>query len=281
MLATDTLSFHEAARLLRQKLQTGFSQAAFRLNCAKMVLQVQLAYQQLYPDHFNEKLAKHMFSVRLSDLLDETQTDKLRDSLMDAVAQLFPIDVDAMEANWQPGEDAVIYIEAQNISMSWDEFDELLQSPLDLAASSDALAFPMLIWSINNDVSGETWETLSEALGWNTRCPKYGANTYIDRVSLRARLKKQGLLPFETAILFAWKDTGNYFIDFDPYDESNYGPAYSFSADAICELAREYQQALPIIREYNQAMKMLDDDPSIFDTLTRLIEQSLVEREKK
>jgi len=281
MLATYTLSFYEAARLLRQKLQTGFSQAAFHLNCAKMVLQVQLAYQQLYPDNFSERLAKHMFSVRLSDLLDDTQTEKLRDSLMDAVAQLFPIDVDAMEANWQPGEEAVIYIEAQNISMSWDEFDELLESPLDLAISSDALAFPMLIWSINNDVSGETWETLSEALGWNTQCPEYGANTYIDMVCLRARLKKQGLLLFETAILLAWKDTGNYFIDFDAYDETNYAPVYSFSADALCDLAKEYQQALPIIREYNQAMKMLDDDPTIFDTLTRLIEQSLVEREKK
>lgn len=281
MLATATISFNDAARSLKRKLQVNFELASFCLDRAKLALEVYLAYQRLYPDDFREKLKKHMLPFRLGDLRDGLQAEHLQNNLIDAVGALFPIDMDATDMNWHSGDEMVVIIESQNMSMSWDEFNELLENPENLAGNRDSLAFPMLIWSMGQDLTGNAWKTLSKYLGWNTKCPDYGEDTYIDMVALRARLRKHNLEPFETAILVAWKDTGNYFIDFDPYDETNYEPLPPFNADTLCDLAQAYRQALPILDEYGKAMKILRNDPTVFDRLTRLMEQSFVEREAR
>ena len=279
MLAT-AISFNDAARFLRRKMQVDFEAAAFCLDRTKLALQVYLAYRQLYPTDFKAKLEKHMLPFCFDDLRDVKQVERFHDKLLDAVGDLFPIDVDGTDMNWRAGEPIVI-IEPQNLSMSWDEFDELCENPEELADQSDTLAFPILIWSMGHGFKGETWKLLSDNLGWDTVSPNYGDDTYIDMLALRARLRKHNLEPLAMAIRVAWKDTGNYFVDFDPNDETSYEPFPPFSADTLCSLAEEYQEAIPILQEYGQAMALLRSDPTVFDKLTRLIEQSFVEREKR
>ena len=280
MNAMLSLNFGEAKHMLMRRQQIPYRLAAFSLDHTKLALQVYLAYQRLYPQDFKEQLKKFMLPFHLEHLRDDPQVESLRNRIIGAVAALFPIEEDAIYQNMDEADSQVLVIEPQNYSMSWDEFSELIDDPGNLAIHKDTWAFPMLIWTLGYSVGDKTWDILSDNLGWNVKYPKrmVESDTYILMPRLAARLKKAGLSIFVNAIQVAWHDTGNYFFDFDPYDESNYEPLPPFTADSICDLKREYDKAKPIIEEYERAERMLRADPSIYQTLVDLMDQSLEER---
>ncbi len=280
MNAMDSLTYGDVKGMLLRRQQVPYRQAAYSLEHTKLAMQVYLAYRTLFPDDFKEKLKRFMLPIRLDDLRDDPKVLNLRSRIIDAVRDVFPIEEDAIFQNMDEGNDQVLIIEPQNYSMSWDELNELIEEPQNLALNKENWAFPMLVWTIGYSVDERTWTILSDNLGWNVKYPKHmvTSNTYVLMPRLRARLKKVGLSVLLTAVQFAWHDTGNYFIDYDPYDETNYDPAPPFTAECICELKEEYEEAKPILAEYETAMKMLRADPSIYQTLVDLMGQSLEER---
>lgn len=280
MNVIHSLTYGDVKRMLLRRQQVPYRQAAYSLEHTKLAMQVYLAYRKLFPDDFKEKLKRFMLPIRLDDLRDDPKVVNLRNRVIDAVRDIFPIEEDAIFQNMDEGNDQVLIIEPQNYSMSWDELHELIEEPSNLALNKENWAFPMLVWIIGYSVDEHVWNVLSDNLGWNVKYPKHmvTSNTYVLMPRLRARLKKVDLQVLLTAVQFAWHDTGNYFIDYDPYDETNYDPAPPFTAESICELKEEYDQAKPIIAEYDTAMKLLRVDPSIYQTLVDLMGQSLEER---
>ena len=259
------LPFDEARNWLREQRQTTYHEARSVLLDCRSFFQVHLAYQKIYPEDY---------AKRIEGFLPRSFVGKeiyLQEKSVEAVGAIFPVVEDA-----SLGDDALaaIYIEPQSPSMSWDELDELLEGELTLS-DPEALAFPMLIWSIGNSIDRETWERLDEIFGWGVVWPKRLIQTkrYIDAEVLHKKLKRAGLEDFMTSIKIAWRSTDNPFLDFDEnYPDYEH---YEFSVEDICSLAADWVASFPLVQSDSRAMDMLRADPSLLQKVVDIMGKSL------
>jgi hypothetical protein len=268
-----TLSFDDARAILEQKHQVDFHFAEHVLSNIDKVMQVYIAYQQIFPEDHKARLEK-LLPARLAELRNKN-TD-LVFKCVEAVGNLFPINEAMLEEIEQ-----YIWIEPQSPSMSWEEFDALLEDenadPNDYYFSSQ-LSFCMLVWCIGNSINRETWERLDAMFGWGgipwpERMIKTNRN--FNSKLLQKNLKRAGLEDFMTSIKIAWRSTDNYFFDFDEnysYEEQD---TPTFDARCICKLYHEWQAAKPIAESNQRAELMLLQDPSILQKVVDIMGKSL------
>lgn len=267
---TQGVSFEAAKLFIRQKQTVDFSVAVRELSKLNALANIHCAYQQLFPEDHKTKLKDFPRSLLEARANPETLDDKVVEQL----GNLFPMEDEVFLEDY-----AYIGIQPQNISMSWDEFGELLENP-DEFNRSDDLAFPIMIWSIGNEVDRDTWDTLAENLGWNARWPEQliSHEVYIDVEALRKNLDAAGLGVFMASILMAWKDTGNIFLDFDPYnDEENYP---CFTVESIVELYHLWEEARPYLEQDAAAMALWNQQPDILQTVVDIMERCSKPRDK-
>lgn len=264
-------SYAEALSFLRARRLVDFESAEGSLGEMVHISQVFQAYRQLFPDGSRmPKLPRRLADVK------SLPSDALIDMMGDALGELFPID------NMVLLEDGLEYIPMAQISpsMSWDEFDELLNAPEEFLdyEEDDPLRFMIMVWTIGNAADKETWETLSDELGWGVKYPKklMQSDEAFDMDALEKNLKAAGLGPFMSAINIAWKNTGCPFLDFDR--ESEWYP--SFSTNNIVKLAKEWRLGEKYVLENQLATAMWQADKSVLQKVVDIMSRSLGSKQK-
>lgn len=264
------LSFDDARAFLMKKRQVEYSFAEDALLSIKKVVAVYGAYQQIFPDDYRSRLKK-LLPSHLAEL--RNKPINLEDKCVDAIGRLFPINECMLDEV-----DDCIWIDPQGPSMSWDEFDELVNNTEDSYFSSESsLSFPVLIWSIGNDIGRETWGKLDQKFKWGVAWPESIITTkyYFDQGLLQKNLERAGLGDFMTSIKIAWRETDNYFFDFDENYSYEEADTPIFDAKCICRLYHEWQAGKSIGESNTRAMLMLRQDPSVLQRIVDIMSESL------
>lgn len=266
------ISFDDAVDFLRLRRSPTFDDLQHGLTDIKLLAQVYLAYQRLFPKNYRNKLLGKVPQAVKELKHDPDFTIKL----VNVIGSLFPVNEDVMDE-----EPEYIYIEQQGLSMTWDELDELLSgNGMYEFYDLQNYAFPVLCWSVGNGIGQEMWDDLSELLEWNVPYPErlLSDDVYVDTYVLRKELNKRGLADFFASLQLAWRFSGNYFIDFDPETHSEYP---TFTAENICDLVKKWRKAKVILDADVRAMKRLQTDNSLFKTFIECLEMAAKERKSK
>lgn len=274
-MADLALSFDKAHAFLERKRQVKYGFAEHTLSNIKNVVSVYIAYSKIFPDDYRSRL-EGILPGRLVEIRNKKIS--LPDKCVEAIGKLFPINECMLEEV-----ESHIWIEPQSPSMSWEEFDELLEDDEENSyfSGTSALLFPVMIWSIGNSINSETWEKLNRMFEWDVAWPEKLIKTKqsFDHELLQKNLERAGLGDFMTSIKIAWRATDNYFFDFDEND-SYEADAPTFDAESICRLYNEWQAAGPIGESDTRAMLMLRQDPSLLQRVVNIMSKSLIKPTK-
>jgi hypothetical protein len=264
-------TFAEGLRFLRSRQLVSFGAAEDALENISNIVKVFAAFRELFPDgSCLPNLPRRLVDAR------GISSDGYAEIIGAVLSALFPIDENDL------AEDGLQCIPIQPISpsMSWDEFDELLENPgnfLDYD-DDDPLRFYIMVWTIGNGVDKETWDTLSDGLGWGVKYPRPLMKTdqAFDVDLLEKNLLAAGLAPFMAAIKIAWKDTGIALLDWDM--ENDFYP--DFTTENIVRLAREWQEGKDLLEDLNLAAAMWQADRDVFGLVVDVMSRSLSKKPK-
>jgi hypothetical protein len=130
----------------------------------------------------------------------------------------------------------------------------------------------------------ETFEAGNGTLGW--RVQKIPDQVWSREYSVlnwdgfTKRLERAGFACFISAINMIFYDTGNVYLDYNPYDEDPQ-PQFlpSFTVEGVRALEAEWAAAQPIIHDYQEAFTLFTETPGIPEMLLKIYTRSL-EHEK-
>lgn len=265
-------TFDEAMHALELCQRPHFEAAAETLRLMGKAVAVCAAYREIFAEEAPAKLPKTMpTSLRSLTTLEQPGTQ-----IVEALGGLFPIS----EMYLEEPEFSSIEIEEQNYSMNWDQFSEFVDNPEEHRYGDDGFKFCMMLWCRGNGIKRETWSRISNALGINVEYNKrFMTGRPFEWDKLKEKLEDAGLACFTTATEMAWKDTGNYFMDFDQEEAWETGDLPEWTTESIVHLAEEWKKADPILEAWREACTMLSYDNSLYQRIIDIMTDSLSERE--
>lgn len=267
----DAIQFLKSRQTL--KLDETVNLLTRTTNCLKMLS----AFRDLFPDSYKEKIK----GVQLKPGFLTYELTQPEDALLDAIHnEMFPIDRDAFE-EWAYNSEADVQIQVEPYGMAiscedvaeacW-EGNEPFTGPFD--------TFLLLI--LYNGFGDETWEWADAFFHWNVPPPRsmYEKVDKLDWDKLRALLEDVGMGCIMTAIDIVGHDTGNLFIDYNPYDEYSYmNDMQPFTLETLKSLTEQWTEAQPLLLEWRTVDEMVAADPSIYAKVLEFWEQACVYKE--
>lgn len=256
------------------------SSALLELSAA---LKVSNAIAQVYPKDFRKKLRP--LKMAFEDMRfpkkdgDAGQASIIVSRLIDK--HLCPLDevwLDEEAMNF--GEDFTLHIAIQGFKMSMEEFGDWTSG--DPAEVGDHLGFPTMLgllwgWCGSEGETQELWRIYNDRFHWGVPdFPKLLDDHYIDVKRLRRKLKKAGALCLCTLLLAIDGSTDNVFFDFD-YE---YWQAIELNVTSLSSLHRDWEKALPLLNECNQALDLLAEEPEFYKVFLDAYRSSMRPRTK-
>ncbi len=264
-----------AARL--EALRTPSAEAVERrLASLRSFLQIRTVVAEITPIEFNSWMLEH--PTLYPSQLDGELLTNLGKSLVEYMSKVFPINDYWMEellAECENGEIPIIPIQPCNLITNWDEFDEVLDNPIEIEKSEAVKFFAFLLsYSVTND---ETWQAAAEHFGWPAALavhPKQArGNVYLDSDAFYLALEAAGLKEFVAPFRMSMFDTKTSFLDMD--DERVMSDPIEFSANAVLRLKAEWTLADAILKDAERATALAQENPQLYLDVLELYEAAL------
>jgi hypothetical protein len=275
---------YDAAWLALYSLRTpSITMASSTLLEMSAALKVSSAIAQAYPKDFKKRLRplKTAFEeMRFPKKEgDPSQASIIVSQLIDK--HLCPLDevwLDEEAMNYS--DDFTLPIAVQGLKMSMEDFGDWASG--DPAEVADHLGLQIMLgllwgWFDNESEAQELWRTFNERFKWGVPdFPKIPNDHYVNVKRLRRKLRKAGAHCLCTLLLAIDGSTDNVFFDFD-YE---YWQAIELSVDSLLSLHRDWQKALPLLEECNQAFDLLAEEPEFYKVFLDAYRSALRPRTK-
>jgi len=178
------------------------------------------------PEEIQGKL-KSLGDLQIECLESGSDLDHLRTQIVEVLGSLFPINGDWMFEVMQEDEDEIVP-DAIGPYMIWDDFEEFINEPENWNKSPywTLMMFLTCVDHLDYLDMDVQWPKIKEYFGWpEIDVQPLPDDNYIDMRKFRKQLAARGLKGkgFDLAQQMVWRDTGNYFYDFDPENEMNPG----------------------------------------------------------
>jgi hypothetical protein len=257
-----TISFQDARKGLMQFEMCGFPFARSTMGCLKHIFTIYRAIYETYPRKY-KKMLKSLGDLQIECAQSGRDLDHLRSETIDVLAGLFPVNEDWMFEVMQEDEDALVP-EAIGPYMISDDFDEFINEPGNWS-DSPYWSLMMFLTCVDHcdylDLD-EQWARIRKHFGWPEIDVKpLPDEDYIDIRKFQKQLAVRGLgdKGFDLAQQMVWRDTGNYFYDFEPESE----PYACMDLETIKELIKEGREAFQMAKRIEPAVKMVEEDNTI------------------
>jgi hypothetical protein len=257
-----TVSFQDARKGLMQFEMCGFGFARSTMASLKHIFTIYRAIYETYPGKY-KKMLKSLGNMQIECVESGRDLDHLRSEIIDVLASLFPVNEDWMFEVMQEDEDALVP-EAIGPYMIWDDFEEFINEPENWNNSPywSLMMFLTCVDHIDYLDLDEQWAKIKKYFGWpEIDVQPLPDEDYIDMRKFRKQLAARGLdgKGFDLAQQMVWRDTGNYFYDFEPENE----PYACMDLDIIKELIKQGRQASQMAERIQPAVKMIEEDNTI------------------
>lgn len=155
--------------------------------------------------------------------------------------------------------------------------DELYEM---LGEGPDSLLDMPLEWFVIALGGNLDWEHLELLLErypiWNVGLEDLPGDGVLDWPKFEKALKRAGLAEFAAAFRVIWRDTGNIYLDFDPYGEEAWDwELPDFAPEGVRRLSDEYQKAMPLVSAHHEALQRIQQEPEIYRKLVRIMKRCL------
>lgn len=257
----------------------GFFFTRSMMGCLKQIFTIYRAIYETYPRKYKEKL-KSLGDLQIECLESGSDVDHLRTQIVEVLGSLFPINGDWMFEVMQEDEDEIVP-DAIGPYMIWDDFEEFINEPENWNKSPywTLMMFLTCVDHLDYLDMDVQWPKIKEYFGWpEIDVQPLPDDNYIDMCKFRKQLAARGLKGkgFDLAQQMVWRDTGNYFYDFDPENEMNPG----MDVETIKELIREGKEALLMQERIQPAIKMVEEDNTILKVIYEAYSASATPRPK-
>jgi hypothetical protein len=265
------LTVDEATRSLERWMLPRLPEALSALTRVRLFTQALQAYQELQAGDPETQETRSPFQVR--SLLEDVSG--LERKAFELVNGLFPLDDLAMEDQLLNGDELYIAIAPQGFPWTYEELCEAMEEPERFPAE---ISLAVFLKYLDVLVGEEAWQLAAERFGWQVDVPACLARPVekLDTDRLFARLEEAGLASFKAAFEIVWGATGNYFLDYNPYEEGYGWEPIPFDAENVRKLAEEWRKAQPILQAYQQAEERVRQEPALLSRLAGLYESCLI-----
>jgi hypothetical protein len=247
-------------------------------------LQVNGAIAQVFPTDFRRrlrplKLAFEQMRFPKKDG-DPSEASAIVSQLIDR--NLCPLDeVWLNEEAMNFAEDFTLPIAIQGFKMSMEDFGDWISGdPPDVPDHLGIHTMIGLIWGWCGDEREihELWRIYNDRFHWGIPVyPEFPSDHYLDVKMLHQKLKKAGAQSLYTLLLAIDGSTDSVFFDFD-YE---YWQAIELNTSSLISLHKDWQKALPLIDECNQALDLLVAKPEFYKVFLDSYAGSLRPRTQK
>jgi len=245
---------------LLSRLLPCFRAIEHQFECARNFLHIRNTLETAFPACYQSLIALHPQGVFFNTL----QMDDMARLVAALVENLFPVHDLWLEEMLGEGGIPYIPILCQNITSSWDDFDEACRKP-DRALHPQSGAtwlFFLLGYSVTDK---EVWSRAAQRFHWPqelTCAPDVASSKYeLDKEALYANLESAGLADFVAAARLSLWDTGSVFLDLD--DGMLADNPFDFTAEQIQFLAAQWQVAEQILESSVRAGRAALRNPAL------------------
>jgi len=280
---SQSISYKDAWLALSSLKTPSISVASSALLEISAALRVSAAIAQVFPKDFQKRLRplKLAFEEMRLPKKDDyaSQASAIVARLIDR--HLCPLDdVWLNEEVMNFAEDLTIHIAVQGIKMSMEDFGDWISGdPPDVPDHLGLHTMLGLLWGWygNECEIQELWRIYNNRFNWGVPdYPEFAEDQYIDVKILRKKLTKAGAQSLFTLLLAIDGSTDNVFFDFD-YE---YWQSIDLTVPALVSLHKDWEKALPLIDECNQAFDLLVTKPEFYKIFLDAYGNSLRPRTK-
>ena len=244
---------------------------------------VSTAMAKVYPKNYQKKLRP--LGTAFEDMRFPKKDGDTRQASI-IISQLINKHVCPLEDVWLDEEamnfadDFTLHIAVQGLKMSMEDFGDWVSG--DPAEVADHLGLQTMLgllwgWYSNKNEAEALWRTFNDRFQWGMPdFPNFPDDHYVDIKRLRKKLKKAGAHCLCTLLLAIDGSTDNVFFDFD-YE---YWQAIDLNVTALLSLHKDWEKALPLLTECNQAIDLLIEKPEFYKIFLEAYRNSLRPRTK-
>ncbi len=266
------IPYHEASRFLQTSRPPKFWASYHKLNRVLAFTQMVRVYHKLDPLGCEQALIQ---SDPISLAVFDEQTTAFETRVLAQVNALFPLDTDYLEM-WllEADEPLALHILPQGCPWTYDELSEVITDPQTCSASLSLEMF--IIYLSMLIVRGEDWSTAATYFGWpDPGPPDPPKDSQLDTDHFFERLVSSGLTAFPAAFQIVWAETGNLFLDYNPYEDGVSYEPIPFDPTNVAALVEEWQQAQPLLADFRQACEQVAKKPELLQRLVDLFQECL------
>lgn len=163
--------------------------------------------------------------------------------------------------------------EPQGFPYSLDELFEQLGYPDDLMD----MPLEWFVVALGGSLEWEHLEILVERFPvWHISLEDFPGDGVLDWPKFKKALKRNGLEEFAAAFQVIWRDTGNIYLDFDPYSEDAWDWSMpDFGLEGVQHLVSEYLNAQPLLDGHREARERIGQEPEIYRKLVKIMKRCL------
>lgn len=264
-----TLKLAEAVHSLRRLQTPKFDDISIELQYARHSCKAVLILNEIDPGsapYIYNKAALIESRDGVPDLFSQA---------LEKINELCPINTDVIEEQLLNYEGELCLMPDQlGFPYSLNDVCEMLEYPDDL---NDEMAFEWFVVALGGMLEFEHLEMLVERYPeWDLRLEDLPGNGVLDWAKFEKALKRAGLAEFALAFRTIWRDTGNIYLDFDPYSEDTWNwELPDFAPEGVRRLCEEYQKAMPLISANQEALDRIQQEPEIYRKLVKIMKRCL------
>ena len=209
-------------------------------------------------------------------LVDNMAADELIEATLNAIYEVAPLDQLFIVSVIYDSVLDYLYPESCGWPIEWDEWDEMVEEP---ASYQESVGLYVFVTALRLDES-DVLMGASEHWGWNLMAVDLDDNSVLDWERFAQLLDKNGLGCFKNAFDACAYQTGNPYFDYNPNDEETQPDLPPFMLEGVRTLQKYWQEAQPILADYQQAEEMFEQDRSLAGKILKLVMECREKRER-
>lgn len=252
--AVANMTVQSAVKLLQAKRQPDMDEVIRRLNSARFTTSCAAILAEISPEKYYAACRGGMLLITDGNLMTP-----LAQAAIEAIMEVAPLDEEALEVIVSEGEYPMNLPPASaGFPMSFDEWDEFRCDIDNCSEDMSLYVFYTALRFGDHDVLDEA------ACHFNWEINSRFSEGDLDWDKMYAMLERETWSKcFVNAIDIICYQTGNIYFDYNPYDADIIYDLPPFTIDGFHTLETEWQEAKPILLDYELAKDLFLRDPEV------------------